>query len=160
MARATDHLVGGPQCACRRNMLKNRKGLPVKFDYLTLLRDFERETFKWLYNRRLRIFSTRCKDSKTLQLISSLSKLEKEVTQRRGQELITVECPTDITAYQHNIDGVDRGDKFHKHNAGFSGKDQFKKCYKRGHFELCDFGFLNLHIAWNMSCDMMVQRGQ
>ena len=84
-------LAGG---TCR----KNRKVFPGKCDFLILPKGCERDDFKRLYNRRFRLVAIRCKYSKTLQFISSLRKLEKiEVTQRRGQELITLQCTTDIT---------------------------------------------------------------
>ena len=76
--------------------------------------------FKLLYNICFRLVDTRWKDSKTLQFISSLRKLEKiEVTRRIGQELITVQCPTYITDYQHNMDLVDKGYQLFQHGAGF-----------------------------------------
>ena len=31
--------------------------------------------------------------------------------------------------------------------------------YKCGHLGLCDFDFLNSHIDWNMSCELMFVRG-
>ena len=89
------------------------------------------------------------------------SKLEKtEVTQRRGQEIINVQCPIDITEYQQNMDGVDRGDQLRQHGADFSAKAHFRKWHKRGHFGICDFSLLNSHIAHNLSCERMVHRGQ
>ena len=71
-----------------------------------------------------------------------------------------MQCPTDINNYQQNIYGVDRGEQICQHSAGFSSKAHFKKCYKIGHFGFSDFGFMNPHIAWNMSCKRMVHRGQ
>ena len=50
-----------------------------------------------------------------------------EVTCRRGQELITVQCPTDITEYENNLDGVDKGDQLCQNGADFSTKAHFKK---------------------------------
>ena len=83
-----------------------------------------------------------------------------EVTRRRGQEIITMQYLIGITEYQHNMDGVDRGDQLHQHSAGFPAKAHFKKWYNRGNFWLCNFGVLDLHIAWNLSCGRMFYRGQ
>ena len=71
-----------------------------------------------------------------------------------------MKCLTDITEYQHNMDEVDRVYQLHQHGAGFSAKAHFKKWYKRGNFGLCDFGFMNSQIVWNLSYEMMVHRGQ
>ena len=35
-------------------------------------------------------------------------------------------------------------------------KAHSKKWYKKGNFELCDFGLINSHTAWNLSCERMV----
>ena len=56
--------------------------------------------------------------------------------------------------------GVDRGEQLLQHSEGFSAKAHFKNWYKRGNFGLCDFGFPNSQIVWNLSCERMVQRGQ
>ena len=56
----------------------NRKGFPGKDDNITLPRGCERGTSKRLYNRGFHIVATRWKDSKTIQFISSLRKLEKK----------------------------------------------------------------------------------
>ena len=58
------------------------------------------------------------------------------------------------------MDGVDRGYQLSQHDAGFSAKDHFKKWYKRGKFGLGNFGFLNSHIAWNLSYESMVHIGK
>ena len=55
---------------------KNRRGFAGKDYNLTIPRGCERGTFKRLYNIHFHIFATLCKDSKTLQFISSLRKLE------------------------------------------------------------------------------------
>ena len=102
--------------ACR----KNRKVFQGKNDNITLPRGCERGTFKRLYNSCFCLVVTLWKDLKTLQCIRSLKKILKtEVTQRRGQELINVQCPTDIPNYQQNINGFDRGDQVHEHCEGF-----------------------------------------
>ena len=54
------------------------------------------------------------------------------------------------------MDGVDRGDHLRENGSGFTSKAHFKKWYKCGNLGLCDFGLLNSHIDWNMSCDQMV----
>ena len=73
-------------------------------------------------------YATQWKYSNILQLISSLSKLEKtEVTQQRGQEIITLQCPTDITKNQQNMNGADRGEKLLQHSAGFPAQSHFKR---------------------------------
>ena len=140
---------------------KNNKGLPGKYDNLNLPKGCEMGGFKRIYNLHLCLVATQCKYSNTILFISSLSKLEKmEVTQHRGQELITVQCPKYITKYQHNMDEFDRGYQLLEHGAGFSDKAHFKKWYKIGLLDICDFGLLNSNIACNMSCDIVVHRGQ
>ena len=57
---------------------KNRKGLPVKDDSLNIPRGCERGTFKNISNFRFHLVATQWKYSKTLQLIISLVKLEKQ----------------------------------------------------------------------------------
>ena len=62
---------------------KTRKYFPVKHNCLNLLRSCERGTFKHIYNCCFRIVATRWKDSKTLQFISILRKLEKHKSSDR-----------------------------------------------------------------------------
>ena len=57
------------------------------------------------------------------------------------------------------MDGVDRGGHLRENGYGFTSKAHFKKWYKCGNLGLCDFGLLNSHIAWNMSCEWMVVHG-
>ena len=57
------------------------------------------------------------------------------------------------------MDGVYRGNQLWDHVDDSSSKAHFKKWYKRGHLDLCYFGLLNSHIAWNISCDRMVVCG-
>ena len=146
-------LAGG---TCRNNS----QCPPLKCDHINLPRECERGTSKRHYNRFFHIFATQWKYSQTLQFISSLRKLEKKVTQCRYKELITVQCPKYITEYQHNMYGIDRGYQLCQHSADFSAKDHFKKWYKRRHFGICNVGLMNSHIAWNLSCERMVHRGQ
>ena len=88
---------------------KNNKGLPGKYDNLNLPKGCEMGGFKRIYNLHLCLVATQCKYSNTILFISSLSKLEKmEVTQHRGQELITVQCPMYISEYQKKMDGGNR----------------------------------------------------
>ena len=54
-----------------------------------------------------------------------------EVTRRTGPNLITVTRPNDITMYQQNMDGADRGDQHRVMGAGFPNVAHFKKWYKR-----------------------------
>ena len=63
-----------------------------------------------------------------------------------------VVCPEYFTKYYQNIYDVDWGDKFQEHGTGFYSKSQSKNWYKHGNLGLCDFGLLNSHIDWNMSC--------
>ena len=37
-----------------------------------------------------------------------------------------MQCPTDITEYQHNIDQADKGGHIFLHGAGFSAKSHLK----------------------------------
>eukprot|EP00957_Ditylum_brightwellii_P153447 11678704-Ditylum_brightwellii.AAC.1 len=49
---------------------------------------------------------------------------------------MAIECPSDISSYQDHIDAVDRGS-----------------------FGASDFGMLNSHVAWNLSCPQLVRFG-
>ena len=81
------------------------------------------------------------------------------MSRRRGWDIHQVVCPEYFTKYYQNIYDVDWGDQFQEHGAGFYSKEKFEKWYKHGHLGLCDFGLLNSHIDWNMSCERIVVHG-
>ena len=49
------------------------------------------------------------------------------------------------------MDGVDRGDQHRIMGVGFANVAHFKKWYKKTHFGIADFNFLNYFSAWNLS---------
>ena len=56
--------------------------------------------------------TTRWKDSRILQIVSTVMKLGVgEVTLRTGATIMYVQCPNDGIIYQQNINGVDCGDQ-------------------------------------------------
>ena len=75
---------------------------------------------------------------------------------KRGRDIHQVFCPEDLIKYHQNMDGVDRIDQLRDQGAVLSSKPHFKKWYKCGNLGLCDFGILNSHTAFNMSCERMV----
>ena len=81
------------------------------------------------------------------------------MSRRRGWDVKQVICTEDSNEYNQNMDGVDRGNQLREHGSGLYNKAHFKQWYKRGHLVLYDFGLLNSHISWNMSCEQMVVRG-
>ena len=77
----------------------------------------------------------------------------------RGFYIHQFVCPAYVTQYNQKIYGVNQGEQLKEHDDGFYSKANFKKWYKRGHIGLCDFGLLELHIAWNISCEKIVVHG-
>ena len=127
-----------------------RKGFPK--NELTLDDKSDRGTFVRLVDKRLGMVATRWKDSKTLQVVSTVMKKGIDEVQRRtGSKLINVKCPNDIIMYQKNMGGVDRGDQHRVMGAGFANVSHFKKWYKKAFLGICDFALLNAFTAWNLS---------
>ena len=88
----------------------NRKGFDSKA--LEIDNKSDRGTFKRMVDDRLGMVITRWKDSRTLNVVSTVMKKGiGEVKRRTGPNIITVTCPNDIKMYQQNMDGVDRGDQ-------------------------------------------------
>ena len=128
----------------------NRKGFDSKA--LEIDNKSDRGTFKRMVDDRLGMVITRWKDSRTLQVVSTVMKKGiGEVTRRTGPNLITVTCPNDIIMYQQNMDGVDRGDQHRVMGAGFANVAHFKKWYKKAFLGVCDFSFLQAFTAWNLA---------
>ena len=103
-----------------------RKGFPKT--ELALDDKSDRGSFVRLVDKRLGMVATRWKDSKMLQVFSTVMKKGVDDVQRRtGSKLINVKCPNDIIMYQKNIGGVDRGDQHRVMGAGFANVSHFKK---------------------------------
>eukprot|EP00957_Ditylum_brightwellii_P138051 10524783-Ditylum_brightwellii.AAC.1 len=129
-------IANDPRGTCQ----KNRKGFLGNDEHLNMPGGAERGDFKRLYNRCSHMASTRWKDSKVLQFISTLRMTDiVEVSRCRGQNMMIVACPSDITSYQDHMDAADRGDQRCLHRAGFSSNAHLKKWYKKGSFGASDF---------------------
>ena len=62
-----------------------------------------------LVDKILGMVITRWKDSKILQIVSTVMKSGVgEVHRRSGRDIITFKCPYDVIENQNNMDGVDR----------------------------------------------------
>ena len=129
-----------------------RKGFPKT--ELALDDKSDRGSFVRLVDKRLGMVATRWKDSKMLQVVSTVMKKGVDEVQRRtGSKLINVKCPNDIIMYQKNMGGVDRGDQHRVMGAGFANVCHFKKWYKKAFMGICDFALLNAFTAWNLSAN-------
>ena len=88
----------------------NRKGFDS--DRLKLNNNCERGSFVRLVDKRLGMVITRWKDSRVLQIVSTIMKPGVEIIERRvGSEIIQVKDPSDVIECQLKIDGIDRGDQ-------------------------------------------------
>ena len=64
-----------------------------------------------LVDKRLIIVITQWKDSRILQTVSTIIRLEISIISRHvGSEIIKVKFPSDIIEHKTDMDGVDRGD--------------------------------------------------
>ena len=123
--------------------------------------DADRGSYIRLVDKRLGMVITRWKDSKILQTVSTIMKPGiKTITRRVGSDLIDVRCPSDIVEYQHNMDGVDRGDQHRVMGAGFANVAHFKKWYKKVFMGIADFSFLQAFAAWNLSVQEMTDKSR
>ena len=87
----------------------NRKGFAS--DKLPMDNKADRGTFTRLVDKRLGMVITRWKDSRVLQIVSTVMKKGSNIIHMRvGAALIPVTCPNDVIMYQQNMGGVDRGD--------------------------------------------------
>ena len=127
----------------------NRKGFDS--ERLKLANNVARGTFKRLVDNRLGMVITRWKDSRALQVVSTImAKGIGDVQRRVGRDKVTVRCPNDIIQYQKHMGGVDRGDQHRVVGAGFANVAHFKKWYKKAFLGICDFSLLQAFTAWNL----------
>ena len=88
----------------------NRKGFDS--DGLKVPNNSQRGTYVRKVDDRLGMVITRWKDSRVLQIVSTIMKKGIGTVQRRvGKDKIDVRCPNDIIEYQKHMGGVDRGDQ-------------------------------------------------
>ena len=118
----------------------------------------ERGTFVRKVGSRLGMVMTRWKDSKILQIISTVMEPGiGEVSRRQGATVHTVKCPNDVILYQKGMGGVDRGDQHRVVGAGFANVAHFKKWYKKAILAIADFSLLQAFTAWNFSAVTLEQ---
>ena len=127
----------------------NRKGFAS--DSLNVPNNSERGKHVRLVDERIGMVITRWKDSKVLQVVSTIMKKGIGKVERRvGKDKVSVDCPNDIIEYQKHMGGVDRGDQHRVMGAGFANVAHFKKWYKKAFLGICDFSFLQAFTAWNL----------
>ena len=127
----------------------NRKGFAS--DKMNVKNNAKRGTHVRLVDDRLGMVISRWKDSKVLQVVSTIMKKGIGKVERRvGSEKIEVSCPNDIIEYQKYMGGVDRGDQHRVVGAGFANVAHFKKWYKKAFLGICDFSLLQSFTVWNM----------
>ena len=128
----------------------NRIGFDL--DKLNMDKLCERGIFVRKVDSRLGMVMTRWKDSKILQIISTVMQPGiGEVRRRQGATVLRVKCPNDVIMYQNNMGGVDRGDQHRVVGAGFANVAHFKKWYKKVFLGIADFSLLQTFTAWNLS---------
>ena len=130
----------------------NRKGF--ESNSLIVTNNSPRGTFARMVDDRLGMVITRWKDSRVLQVVSTIMKKGVGTVQRRvGREKTDVRCPNDIIEYQKHMGGVDRGDQHRVVGAGFANVAHFKKWYKKAFLGICDFSLLQAFTVWNIGAN-------
>ena len=117
-------------------------------------KNYERGSYVRLVDKRLGMVITRWKDSRTLQVVSTVIKNGVGVVKRRtGASVLDEKCPNDIIMHQQNMGGVDHGDQHRVIGAGFANVSHVKKLYKKVYLGIADFSFLQAFTAWNLAID-------
>ena len=132
----------GTICTNRKGWDKNIMDLPSNSDC---------GSYKFGYDDVLQILCVQWKDSKVVNVVSSVVDNNVETVQCQiGSKQQNFLCPTVLRKYQSFMFGVDKGNQLRAAGGGFALKAHFKKWYKKGFFAILDMMLLNAYIAWNI----------
>ena len=130
----------------------NRKGWPK--DILNMKENSTRKgDYLLTYDMITQVACMQWRDSKVVNLVSTLNDSQLSTCQRREGEILTnLSVPNDYNQYGKRMFGVDKGDQARSHFGGFANRAHFQKWYKKVYLAILDCCVLNAHAAWNMSC--------